>query len=85
MTQIVKSDDGVFTHPLRLLRMEAMPMTMLATDRAFAAFLRTNSLMWSPVARSLRKSLLVHWKKPETTDERRSAAARGGSVTSAAV
>lgn len=53
-------------HPLRLLRMEAIPMTMLARDRALAAFLRANSLSWTQLARSLRNSLLVLWKKPET-------------------
>lgn len=79
---MVTSNHGVFTHPLRLLRMEAMPMTMLATDRAFAAFLRANSLMWSPVAWSLRKSLLVHWKKPETTQHGQLVVVRVRSITS---
>lgn len=65
----VPSNNAVFTHPLRLLRMEAMPMTMLATDSALAAFLRANSLICSPVAWSLRKSLLAHWKRPETTKQ----------------
>lgn len=50
MFQTETSNNGAFTHPLRLLRMEAMPMTMLATDSALAAFLRANSLIWSPVA-----------------------------------
>lgn len=54
-----------FTHPLRLLRMEAMPITILATERALAAFLRANSLICSPVTWSLRNSLLVHWRRPE--------------------
>lgn len=45
-------------------------MTMLHIDRALAAFLRANSLIWSPVASSLRKSLLVHRKRPKTTHQR---------------
>lgn len=55
------------THPLRLLRMEAMPITMLATDRALAAFLRANSLSCCWAAWSVRSSLWGHWKRPETT------------------
>lgn len=69
VSQIIKSINGLFTHPFRLLRMEAMPMTMLATDRALAAFFRANSLMWCPVAWSLRRSLLAYWKKSESKQQ----------------
>lgn len=64
------SISGVSTHPLRLLRMEAMPITMLATDRALAAFLRANSLIWSPVVVSLRKTLLARWNKSENETDK---------------
>lgn len=43
-----------------------MPITILATDRALAAFFRTNSLICSPATWSVTNSLLVHWKRPET-------------------
>lgn len=46
--------------------MEAMPITILATDRALAAFFRAKSLMCSPATWSLRNSLSVHWKRPGT-------------------
>lgn len=59
-------------------------MTMLATDRALAAFFRANSLIWSPVASSLRKSLLVHWKRPEITQQQQLVVVCVRSITSAA-
>lgn len=62
------------THPFRLLRMEAMPIIMLAMDRALAAFLRANSLSCCLAAWSVRSSLSVHWKRPETTGQAQLAA-----------
>ena len=44
-----------------------MPISMLPNEIALAAFRRRKSLMGSPLARSLRKSLLTRWKKPDTT------------------
>lgn len=46
-----------------------MPMSMLATDRALAAFFRANSLIFCLVVRLVRNSLLVHWKRAETTGQ----------------
>lgn len=65
----ISSSPAESSHPLRLLRMDAMPMTMLATDRALAAFFRANSLICCLAVRSGRNSLLVHWKRPETTGQ----------------
>lgn len=69
LSQIINSIKGVFAHRFRLLRMEAMPMTMLAIDRTLAAFFRANSLIWSLVAWSLRRSLLAYWKKSESKQQ----------------
>lgn len=50
-------------YPLRLQRIEAMPMSMLATERALAAFFRANSFRCTQLACSFRSNLLASWKK----------------------